>query len=183
VIEQATGGKVTRRKILLVVLAVAVIVAAPLWWNRRQPAEPVEIFEGITYRCERIDSQSEGAGLVHWVRADLAAPGIELYVTPLDPQSVAQGWQYRLERTEKAVHEEKLAVGINGTMFTSNSGWLRTAGDMARSLETTVADHHVSHIWEHTYLLWFDDNLAPHLESSKPPSDSVLDKARWGIGG
>ena len=33
-------------------------------------------------------STSEGSGLMHWVRVDLTAPGIELYVTPLDPQAV-----------------------------------------------------------------------------------------------
>jgi len=29
--------------------------------------------------------------LVHWVVVDLAAPGIELYVTPIDPNAVARG--------------------------------------------------------------------------------------------
>jgi hypothetical protein len=33
-------------------------------------------------------------------------------------------------------------------------------GDLANAVETVVADHVVSHLWEHTYLLWFDDQLA-----------------------
>jgi hypothetical protein len=179
----APGGTVTRRRFLLAALAIAAAVFAGfLWWNRRQPVGPVEIYEGVTYRCERLEAAGGGAGLVHWVRVDLAAPGIEIYVTPLDSQAVAQGWQYRLRRTGKAVQEEKLAVGINGTLFTSDSGWIRMAGDLARAVETTVAEHHVSHVWEHTYLLWFEDDLSPHLETTKPPGEQILDQARWGIG-
>jgi hypothetical protein len=57
------------------------------------------------------------------------------------------------------------------------------AGDLARGVETVVADHVVSHLWEHTYLLWFDDQLTPHLRRSKPPIAAELARAKWGIGG
>ena len=173
----------TRRRFLRVGLIVAVMALGFWWWNRRQPVLPTNIYEGVTYGCERLNSDGEGSGLVHWVRVDLAAPGIELYVTPLDPDAVALGWQFRLRHTGAAVQDDNLAVGINATMFDSNSGWLPLAGDLARARETTVADHQVSHIWEHTYLLWFDDELTPRIETSKPPSAAVLDKARWGVGG
>ena len=79
---------------------------------------------------------------------------------------------------------EHLAVAINGTMFTSNSSWWpRMSGDLANGVETVVADHVVSHVWEHTYLLWFDDQLTPHLRPSKPPTAAELAMAKWGIGG
>jgi hypothetical protein len=122
--------------------------------------------------------------LVHWAIIDLAAPGIELYVTPLDPKAVAEGWQYRLRRIGDVVDKERLAVAINGTLFESNSGWwLRMAGDLARGVETVVADQIVSHLWEHTYLLWFDKQLVPHLRPSKPPTSVEFAQAKWGIGG
>lgn len=57
------------------------------------------------------------------------------------------------------------------------------AGDLARGGETVVADHVVSHISQHTYLLWFDDRLAPHLSRSRPPTAAELARAKWGIGG
>jgi hypothetical protein len=118
------------------------------------------------------------------VSIDLAAPGIELYVTPLDPVALEQGWQYRLRRIEDVVDKERLAVAINGTLFTSNSFLgLRMSGDLARGVETVVADHVVSHIWEHTYLLWFDEHLTPNLRASKPPTAAELANAKWGIGG
>ena len=54
---------------------------------------------------------------------NLATPGIELYVTPLDPVAVAQGWQYRLRRVGDVVDKEKLEVAVNGTLFESHSRW------------------------------------------------------------
>ena len=61
--------------------------------------------------------------MLHWVRIDLTAPGIELYVTPLDASAIAQGWQYRLRQIKDIVDREHLAIAINATQFTSNSGW------------------------------------------------------------
>jgi hypothetical protein len=76
------------------------------------------------------------------------------------------------------------AGSVNGTLFESNSSWwLRMAGDLARGVETVVADHVVSHLWEHTYLLWFDEQLTPHLRQSKPPAAADLVCAKWGVGG
>jgi hypothetical protein len=163
-------------------LSVLLDRSSACWGSRGRPA-PTQIFEGITYGCERLEPSDEGSGFVHWVRIDLAAPGIELYVTPMDPTAVSRGWQYRLRRVEDVVNKEQLAVAINGTMFTSNSSWLRMSGDFAKSVETVVADHVVSHVWIHTYLLWFDDQLTPHLRSSKPPTAAELAMAKWGIGG
>ena len=171
--------------LLVVVVALgSLLVGDSFCWDRRGPQAPTEIFAGITYGRERLETTQEGRGFLHWVRIDLTAAGIELYVTPLDPTARAQGWQYRLRRIEDVVSREHLAVAINGTLFTSNSGWWpRMSGDLAASGETVVADHVVSHVWEHTYLLWFDDQLMPHLRPSKPPTAAELGRAKWAIGG
>jgi hypothetical protein len=152
--------------------------------DRRGPQAPTEIFQGITYGREQLEETLEGRGHLDWVRIDLAASGIQLYATPLDSGALARGWQYRLRRISDVVDEEHLAVAINGTLFTSNSfAGFRMAGDLANSVETVVADHVVSHVWEHTYLLWFDDQLTPHLDYWKPPKPADLARAKWGIGG
>jgi len=151
------------------------------WANRRSPVSETEIFQGITYGCDRLQSDAEGYGLVHWVRIDLTAPGIELHVTPLDPAAVAQGWQYRLRTTDDVVKREGLAVAINGGLFASKSS--RFPGSFARSIETMVADHQVSHHGQDSYLLWFSDDLTPHQETTKRPSDDILSQARWGVSG
>jgi hypothetical protein len=153
------------------------------WWNLRVPVLPTEIYQGVSYGCERLAVDKQGSGLMHWVRVDLTAPGIELYVTPLDPQAVERGWQYRLKRTPTVVNQEQLAVAINATLFGSDSGWIPISGDFARSSDATIANYVVSHVPEYTYLLCFDDHLVPCLESSRPPDDSVLRRSRWGLGG
>jgi Phosphodiester glycosidase len=168
---------------VVVLLLIAATWAFYPWGERHEPQAPTEIFRGVTYGCIRVKTTEEGSGLVHWVRINLAAPGIELYVTPIDPGAVSQGWQYRLRRVDDVLNSEHLAVVINATMFTSTSGWPRMSGDLAKGVETAVADHTVSDVWEHTYLLWFDDQLTPHLRPSKPPTPTELAMAKWGIGG
>ena len=54
---------------------------------------------------------------------------------------------------------------------------------MANSMEPVVADHVVSHMWGNAYLLWFDDQLTPHLRPSKPLTTAEVATAKWGIGG
>jgi hypothetical protein len=145
---------------------------------------PRMIFEGITLGCERIAPSNEGGGLLYWARIDLRTPSLELYVTPLDPTATALGWQYRLRGIKDVVETEHLSVAINATYFASDSPlWIRLQGDLARSLETVVANHVVSHLWEKTCLLWFDDTLTPRLGPTRPPTPEELAKAKWGIGG
>jgi hypothetical protein len=166
------------------ILVLVMASASTAWWDRRGPQPATPIFEGITYGCERLDTTEEGGGLVHWVRIELTAPGIELYVTPLNPSAAGRGWQYRLRHIEDVMDSEHLSVAINAAMFTWTPGWLPPmSGGVANGVETVVADHVVSHFWEHTYLLWFDDRLTPHLLGSKPPAASELALAKWGIGG
>jgi hypothetical protein len=159
------------------------IIVGPTSWECEAPTA-TEIFLGVTYGCHELNHTEEGSGAIHWVRVDLTTPRIELYVTPLDATAVAHGRQYRLRRIKDVVNQEHLAVAINGTLFASDSNPLiRLPGNFASSVETVVADHAVSHLWEHTYLLWFDDALAPHLRPSKPPTAEELVAAKWGIGG
>ncbi len=166
----------------VLVLAIAALQGGGFTcWGR--PAA-TEIFEGITYGCARPDPSEEGRGVVHWVRVDLTAPGIELYVTPLNPTAMSQGWQYRLRRVGDVAAQEHIAVAINGTLFGSKPNWWpRMSGDLADGVEPVVADHIVSHVWGDAYLLWFDDQLTPHLRHSKPIKPAEFAMAKWGIGG
>src|SRR5262245_24591138 len=143
-----------------------------------------EIFQGITYGCKQLEPSEQARGVVHWVRIELTAPGIAVYVTSADPTAVTQGWQYRLRRVGEVVARERLAVAINGTLFyTKSNRLLPMSGDLANAKEPVVADHTISHVWDDTYLLWFDDQLTPHLRPSKGFSETELAMAKWGIGG
>ena len=175
-----------RKRLLAAVVAVlvgtAVIGGASVFWERHGPQAPTEIFKGIIYGCKRLVTTEEGSGLVYWVRVDLTAPGIELYLTPLDPTALAQGWQYRLRRIGDVVEREHLAVAVNATLFGSNSGWRpQMSGDFANSAQTVVADHVVNQGRVEHHLLWFDDRLTPHLQPKPPIAE--LTRAKWGIGG
>jgi Phosphodiester glycosidase len=142
-----------------------------------------EIFEGITYGCKQLEPSEEASGVVHWVLINLTAPGITPYVTSKDPTAVSQGWQYRLRRVGDVVAREHLAVAINGTLFrTKSSRLLPMSGDLANAVNPVVADHAISHVWLDTYLLWFDDQLTPHLRPEKA-TEAELAMAKWGIGG
>jgi hypothetical protein len=180
---QAAKWRKWARRLSVAVILGAVITSAYLWWNHREPQAATEIFQGITYGCDRLETTAEGSGLVHWVRVDLTAPGIELFVTPLDRSALAEGWQYRLRWPSEVLRNEGLAVVVNGALFASDSGYYRMPGDLAKGVETVVSNHEVSHLWEHTYLLWFDDDMTPHLKPSKPPTAEELAQAKWAIGG
>src|SRR5262249_30252492 len=130
-----------------------------------------EIFEGVVYGCERLEPGREASGSLYWMRIDLTAPGIEIYVTPKDSTAGSLGWQYRLRRIGDVVDTEDLSVAINGTLFKSNSGWSILPGDLANGAYTAVSDHVVSRVFkDFTYLIWFDDQLTPHLWQRKPPT-------------
>ena len=141
-----------------------------------------QIFEGITYGCKQMQPSEEASGVVHWLRINLTAPGIAPYVTSKEPTAVSQGWQYRLRRVKDVVASEHLAVAINGTLFSSKFSWWRRSGDLANAAAPLVADHIVTRGWLDTYLLWFDDQLTPHLGPNKA-TEAELAMAKWGIGG
>jgi hypothetical protein len=152
------------------------------FWEQSCPHQPVKIFAGVTYGCERLAVTQDGGGLVHWVRVDLTAPGVELYVTPLDPAAAARGWQYRLRPIEDVVEREHLAVAVNGTYFTTASGsWLRFSGDLARSMQTLISDHVVTYGPWGASLFWFDAELAPHVLRSSA-AEPVVTRAKWAVG-
>jgi hypothetical protein len=170
---------------VILALTLATLLVLDLAWTDRGvlPA-PTEIFTGIIYGRERIEPTEEGGGMLHWARIDLSAPGIGLYVTPLNRNAVARGWQYRLRRVATVVERQHLALAVNAMLFVTGSSWRELLpGAYARGVETAIADHAVSHIWPDTYLLWFDDALTPTLERFKPPPAVALARAKWGIGG
>ena len=158
------------------------VVVGYRWWTQPRPTPPTEIFRGVIYTCIEL-SEPECRGLLHLVKIDLNAPGIQLYMTRTDPEAVAHGYQYRLETAPAVLEREHLALVVNAAYFTSDSGVLQWSGDWARGVQTIVADGQVSHIDPHSYLLWFESDLTPHLEFEKPPKAAVLRQARWGIGG
>jgi hypothetical protein len=166
------------------VLAVALAGAgwaAYWWWTLPRPTPPTEIYRGVTYSCERIEN-ADCRGLVHIVCVALSAPGIGLDVTPVDPDAVRHGYQYRLADLAGVLRRENLAVVVNGDLFAAEPGLYYRSGDLANGLRTIIADGEASHFDRDSYMLWFEPDLTPHIETVNPPSESVMRRARWGIG-
>jgi Phosphodiester glycosidase len=159
------------------------LAGAYAWWTYHGPQPPIEIYHGITYSCETLPDTAESGGLLHLVKADLNVPGVSFYATPLDPDALAHGWEYRLQYVSAVVRRERLAAAVNATLFASDSSWIKLPGDYARSSETVVADRVVNHIDPNTYLMWWDDQNIGHFELTKPPSYAALARAKWGVGG
>ena len=68
------GYSMMRRRLLKVFAAAFIVAAVCVYaWNLRHPVTPTLIFQGVTYGCERLESDEQGSGLVHWVRVDLTA--------------------------------------------------------------------------------------------------------------
>ncbi len=175
-----------RRRLRIGLISLVVLALAGggyWWWDRRQPCPPTKIYQGVIYRCERMPETPESGGLVHIVEVDMTAPGVEPYVTNIDPVAKAHGWEYTLDYVGRVVKEKHLAVGVNGTLFGSNSGWVRMRGDEARSTETVVSEHLVNHPDPISFMLWFDDDFTPHLEHDRPATAQTLARMRFGIGG
>ena len=159
-----------------------------VWAKRAQVVDARPIYRGVTYSCHPIDGQPSG-GLMHLVKVDLRQPGIELYVTPRDPEAVKRGWQYRLEHTLDVVRREDLAVAANAVFFyaqgVSRIGKTRLyrTGQLARAQQTVIADGQANQNYLRGHLVWFDDELTPHLLGPRGRLDAVRDRARWAVGG
>lgn len=166
---------------LALVTLAALAWALHVWWTDRDPRPATEIYRGVAYGCDELTGPN-GRGLIHWVRVDLSAPGVEVFATPLDPDAVAQGWQYRTAYVGEAVERHGLAVAINGTYF-ARASRLPRPGTLARGHETLVASGVVSHEDPTSFMLWFDGDGRAHFEPTRPAAPGVLERARWGIGG
>jgi len=161
----------------------ALTVGGYVAWTHRSPVSAVPIFQGVRYECIRLLPTPAGNGLAHIVEIDLKAPGIELYVSPMETEALIKGWQFTTVWPWRAASTQNLAVVVNGATFGDDDGFLPWPGDLARSSETVVSRGQVSHGDPNSYLMWFDRDLTPHIETTKPPSPDALAKAYWGMAG
>lgn len=98
----------------LVAALACVLLGGWVWYRHRaQPApERRALFEGVTYI--RDVRRSPRPMVVHVVRVDLSAPGVELLVTPGDP---AQQKPLRARLTSQFLREFGCQVAVNGDFF------------------------------------------------------------------
>jgi hypothetical protein len=112
----------------------------------------------------------------------MSAPGIDLFLSPPNLDAKASGHEYRLDYVRNIARSEGLAVAINATLFGSDSYVIPMVGDFATSLDTVVSSYKINHLEAHDYMLWFDDNLTPHVEKTRPAPLEALKRAKFAIG-
>jgi hypothetical protein len=148
------------------------------YFTQEHETAQTEIYRGVFYRSYR-----DGPGMIYLIEVDLSRPGLELFLTPLAPEAVARGYQYRLDYVRNSARVEGLAVAVNGPFFSSDSYLVPMVGDFATGVESIVSNHQISHLNPLDYMLWFDEQLTPHLETTRPTPSHALRKAKWAIGG
>jgi hypothetical protein len=170
-----------RLRFCFVCFCLVCVPAAAAWISEgltmAQPIPRREIYRGVYYQ-----SSEELQGMVHLIEVDLQAPGIELFLTPRNADASASGHQYRLDYVRNVARAEGLAVAVNGTMFSSDSYLVPMVGDFGTSIDTIVSNYELNHLQPRDFMLWFDDKLNPHLETTRPAPPAALNAAKWAIG-
>ncbi len=168
--------------------AAAVVGACGLWLHRafRPPlTERTEIFRGVYLTVEELPRSAHGRGRLMIVEVHWDAPGVRLAGRPYsfahDP-SDRTAPHYRLEFADRGLARHGAAVLMNTTRYEPHAPWQSLPGRPVRSLETLVVDGRVSHIHEHSYLLFWDAHGAARLLEKKPPDPESLKAAVLGIG-
>jgi hypothetical protein len=155
------------------------------WILRPGLMDRTEIFRGVFLTVDSIQKEADGSGRVMIVEVHWDTPGIRFanrsFDFELDPSN-PESPHYRLAYADWALMRERASVLINTTIFLPDSRASIFPGMPVRSNETLVVQGSVSHIHEHSYLLYWDKEGDVHLEQSKPPSPESLEAAVTGIG-
>lgn len=153
---------------------------ALLWLLRPRVQPRTEIFKGIFLAVEETSGGRLMIAEVHW-----DTPGVRIanrqYSFPIETDNPASP-HYRTALADWALLREGAAVLMNTTLFLPDTRKTFIPGYPVRSNETLVVDGAVSHVHDHSYLLYWDAAGDVHLQASKPPSAESLSAAVTGIG-
>lgn len=152
---------------------------------RPSPLPRTEIFRGVYLTVLDLPSSADGGGRVMITEVHWDTPGIRLQHRPYDyffsPENVVSP-HYNLSFADWALFRHKPAVLVNTTRYTPEGIMDSFPGMPVRSLETLVVDGQVSHLHEHSYLMFWDAEGEAHMQTTKPPSPENLEAAVLGMG-
>ncbi|NQY12394.1 MAG: hypothetical protein HRT81_00845 [Henriciella sp.] len=144
-----------------------------------------EIYRGVYLTVEDLPETHEARGKVMIVEVHWDTPGVRIENRPFDfdvRSDDPTGAHYKLQFADAALWRSGAAVLMNTCLFHPGSITSAIPGKAVRSIETMVVDGEVSHLHEHSYLLYWDAAMAAEFLLEKPPSADSLDRATLGLG-
>lgn len=152
---------------------------------RPAPMARQEIFQGVFLTVEDLAGSDQGTGRIVIAEIHWDTPGVRLVHRDFDkafsPQDPASP-HYRLTFADWALMRHQPAILVNTTRYFPEAYLRSLPGMPVRSLETLVVDKQVSHLHDHSYLLYWDREGAAHMLTRKPPDPESLAAAVLGIG-
>lgn len=146
------------------------------------PMKKNEIFRGVHYFSTTIKNIEGDSSRVMGFEIELDAPGVEFFIRPLDTAAVEQGAHYNLRWPDLEVLRQDLSVLINGVLYHPGQWTKSYPGAKVSAVESLIIDGELTHLDPHSYLIWFDETLLPHVETTKPPPAEAIRQAKWAIG-
>lgn len=170
---------------VMTIIVLAMLLVVTYHSLRPDVSDRREIFSGVFLTVEETAQPDHGSGRIMIVEVYWDTPGIEIHNRPFsypiatdDPQSP----HFRLTNADWALLTGDAAVLMNTTRYHPDHPTHSLPGKPVRSVETVVADGHVSHVHEHSYLMYMDHQGNAIQLFNKPPDRTSLSAAVWGIG-
>lgn len=139
-----------------------------------------EIYRGVYLTVE-----NNADGRIMIVEVHFKEPGVRLANRPFsyrvnrnDPRSP----HFRLALADWGLRQSGAGVLINTTRYFPEQIWRCPPGAPVRTLETLITEGEVSHLHEHSYLVYWDAANDVHMLTRKPPDEASMAAARLAIG-
>jgi hypothetical protein len=144
-----------------------------------------EIYSGVFLTVDELPKSSDGSGKVMIVEVHWDTPGIRIANRPFNYQFSPENPispHYDLEFADLALRKTYASVLMNTCIFQPDAIMKSLPGRPVRALDTVVVDGRVSHVHEHSYLLYWDELMNAHILQHKPPDEESLANAVLGLG-
>ena len=177
------------KRILLVLFATMLLIlsgAVFLYFNHNPDLQPrTEIYRGVYLTVENLTKSGEGDGKIMIVEVHWDTPGVQIanrqFDYPIETNDSA-GSHYDLQFADFALRHTGASILMNSCLYHPGAALQSIPGRPVRSVETIVVNSTVSHVHEHSYLLYWDKSMNGHILQTKPPDRVSLESAVVGLG-
>jgi len=174
--------KFRRWMIRMFLLALIPVILGILFVFLLRPSllERTEIYKGVYLTVEELPDGRAMIAEVHW-----ETPGVQIgqrdYDFEFSPDN-SHSPHFRLTLADMALWREAPSLLVNTTRYMPHEPMDSLPGMSVRTLETLVVDGRLSHVHEHSFLIFWDREMNARLQSSKPPSAQNLETALQAMG-